>query len=299
MPHRPEFTDFASQADGADYVPVYRRLVSDTLTPVTGFHHLAGDDGEGGAVACLFESVIGGEKVGRYSFVASDPFLLVEARGNQVTETEFDRFGEVARRTETNDCDNPLELLREAIGRYRVAPTPGLPPFVGGAVGYAGYDTVRYVEHLPHAPEDDRDLPDLSFAFFDHMVVFDNVQKTVTVIALADVARVAEEKELRGRYEDACARGDALVAKLTDSEHPLAPTDIDTSGGVSGDYPSNFTQPEFEAAVEKCVEYIRAGDIFQVVLSQRLAAPLEADPFEVYRTLRVVNPSPFMFYLRT
>ncbi|MEM8865966.1 MAG: anthranilate synthase component I [Planctomycetota bacterium] len=166
-------------------------------------------------------------------------------------------------------------------------------------MGYAGYDTVRYVEHLPNAPEDDRQLPDLAFAFFDHMVVFDNVQKTVTVIALANVTDAEGDAELCERYQEACDRVDALVAKLTDSEHPLAPTDIDTSGDVALEYESNFSQKEFETAVEKCVDYIHAGDIFQVVLSQRLTTPLVADPFEVYRTLRVVNPSPFMFYLRT
>ncbi|MEM9185415.1 MAG: anthranilate synthase component I [Planctomycetota bacterium] len=303
MPAHPTFAAFQQQAAGADYVPVYRTLVSDTLTPVTGFHHLAHNPGDGGAVACLFESVIGGEKVGRYSFIASDPFLLIEASGRDVTVTDYGPSGEAT--AERLTSDNPLELLRERIARVRVAPTPDLPPFVGGAVGYAGYDTVRYVEDLPDAPTDDRQLPDLAFAFFDHMVVFDNVQKTVTVIALAPTPSGGgpggggAAGDLRGSYDAACRRVDALVAKLTDSDHPLSPTDIDTSGGVSLACESNFSQPEFEAAVDKCVEYIRAGDIFQVVLSQRLATPLSADPFEVYRTLRVVNPSPFMFYLRT
>ena len=293
MPH-PSFNEFATLAADVDYVPVYRRLVSDTLTPVTGFHHL-----NSGAVACLFESVIGGEKVGRYSFVASDPYLLLEAYDRQVSVTQLARDSGEAEQVDTFPCENPLDELRERISQVRVAPSPDLPPFVGGAVGYAGYDTVRYVEHLPDAPEDDRQLPDLAFAFFDHMVVFDNVQKTVTVIALAHVAGANDEAELQSRYDEACGRVDALVDRLNDTKHNLAPTDIDTSGGVSLAYESNFTQEEFEAAVEKCVEYIRAGDIFQVVISQRLALPLKADPLEVYRTLRVVNPSPFMFYLRT
>jgi len=293
MPH-PAFSDFANLAAGVDYVPVYRRLVSDTLTPVTGFHHL-----NSGAVACLFESVIGGEKVGRYSFIASDPYLLLEAYDRQVTVTQLAREDGAEEQSDTFDCENPLAELRERIKQVRVAPSPDLPPFVGGAVGYAGYDTVRYVERLPNAPEDDRELPDLAFAFFDHMVVFDNVQKTVTVIALAHVAGAQDQTELQSRYDEACGRVDALVNRLNDSEHNLAPADIDTSGGLSLAYESNFTQPEFQAAVEKCVEYIRAGDIFQVVISQRLSLPLKADPLEVYRTLRVVNPSPFMFYLRT
>jgi anthranilate synthase component 1 len=189
-----------------------------------------------------------------------------------------------------------------------------LPPFVGGAVGYAGYDTVRYVENLPNAPTDDRQLPDLSFAFYDHMIVFDNVQKTVIVVALAKVCAErgasVEEREfhsedlgsrssLLAAYDAACRRVDRFVEKLATPTDTLLPTDIATAGEISLQYKSNFTKPQFEDAVRKCVEYIRAGDIFQVVISQRLAVPLTADPFEVYRTLRVVNPSPFMFFLRS
>lgn len=291
MPCHPSYETFATQAADADYVPVYRRIVSDTLTPVTGYRLLAS-----GAVSSLFESVIGGEKVGRYSFVASDPYLLIEAFDRRVTITQFDRSGAGADEVETIDCENPLELLRERIAAVKVVHPPELPPFVGGAVGYAGYDTVRYVENLPNAPSDDRELPDLAFALFDHMVVFDNVTKTVTVIALAPVKGTTS---LPAAYEAACARVDVLVDKLSQPAHGLQVADIDTAGDVTLQYESNFTQAEFESAVEKCVEYIRAGDIFQVVLSQRMKTPLAADPFEVYRTLRVVNPSPFMFYLRT
>ena len=183
----------------------------------------------------------------------------------------------------------------------RVAKLPELPPFVGGAVGYAGYDTVRYVEHLPNAPTDDRELPDLSFAFYDHMVVFDNVNKTVIVVVLADVdAAAATTASCATAYDAACRRVDRLVDKLsTPTDDARAGRHRHRAAMPTLAYQSNFTQPEFEDAVRKCVEYIRAGDIFQVVISQRLAVPLAVDPFEIYRTLRVVNPSPFMFYLRT
>ena len=311
MSYFPDFETFASQAASADFVPVYRRLMSDALTPVSAFHQL-----DAGAAACLFESVVGGEKVGRYSFLAGEPFLLLQARGNEVIEIEYGRPAtdqpiQAIRRTFTSQ--NPLADLRERVQAVRMAKHPGLPPFVGGAVGYAGYDTVRYVERLPNSPPDDRQLPDLAFAFFDHMVVFDNVQKTCTVVALAKVGegrgarseeRVSKTSSLAPRpsllaaYDDACRRVDRLVEKLSASTTPLAPVDIDTTGDVTLEAESNFTQPEFEAAVRKCVEYIRAGDIFQVVISQRLQTPLSVEPFEVYRTLRVVNPSPFMFYLR-
>ena len=188
--------------------------------------------------------------------------------------------------------------MREQVESVNVAHLDELPPFIGGAVGYAGYDTVRYVENLPDAPEDDRQLPDLSFAFYDHMVVFDHIQKTVTVLALADV-RNKDEAQIRQAYDAACQRVDEIVAQLDTPDDSLKLADIQTSGDVSLDYTSNFTQDEFEDAVRECVEYICAGDIFQVVISQRLQTPFKLPPFELYRTLRVVNPSPFMFYLRT
>ncbi|MEM8946464.1 MAG: anthranilate synthase component I [Planctomycetota bacterium] len=296
----PEFRRFAELANSrepaVDYVPVYRRLVSDSLTPVSAFHRLANSDDSPSSAACLFESVIGGEKVGRYSFLASDPFLQIKAAGTQVT---------VSRRTidqlwvaETSDCPNPLETLRERVEAMHVCHLRELPPFIGGAVGYAGYDTVRYVEHLPDAPTDDRQLPDLWFALYDHMIVFDHVQKTIIVLALADVSD-KNEATLKQAYDDASRRVDELIEQLSASSNALALADIDVGGDVALDYSSNMTQDEFEGAVSKCVEYIRAGDIFQVVISQRLQTELKVPPFELYRTLRVVNPSPFMFYLRT
>ena len=290
MPHYPDFATFSKLAASADYVPVYRRILSDVLTPVSAFHKI--DDG---GSACLFESVIGGEKVGRYSFLAAEPFLELQAHDSDVV---ISRGGVETKQT----ASNPLDMLREHVHAIRVAKLSELPPFVGGAVGYAGYDTIRYVESLPNPPEDDRQLPDLSFAFYDHMVVFDNVQKTVIVVALAKVGGEGEaSSEARDKiaYDDACRRVDRFVAKLSTPTETLAPVDIEVGGELTLKYQSNFTQPEFEAAVGKCVEYIRAGDIFQAVFSQRLQVPLADDPFEVYRTLRVVNPSPFMFFLRT
>ncbi|TWT72776.1 Anthranilate synthase component 1 [Posidoniimonas polymericola] len=295
--HHPCPAEFCKLAQTADYVPVFRRLVSDTLTPVTAYDRL-----DEGASACLFESVIGGEKVGRYSFVAGNPYRLIEARRDRVLITDYHRpatKSPAPASTTEQQSDNPLELLREHLHAVRVAKLAGLPPFVGGAVGYAGYDTVRYVEDLPDAPTDDRDLPDMSFALFDHMVVFDNVSKTVYVIALGDVSDADTDAQREAARRDAAARVDHLVELLATPAGTLTPEDIDTTGGVDLPFESNFTKEGFEQAVEKCVEYIRAGDIFQVVISQRLQTPLEQSPLEVYRTLRVVNPSPFMFLLRS
>jgi anthranilate synthase component 1 len=293
--HFPDFEQFCELAREADLVPVYRRLVSDSLTPVSAFHKI--DDGR---CACLAESVVGGEKVGRYSFLATHPFLEIEAHGRRVTvnsQSGVSASGSPTLETRQFDSADPLAELRRRVEAYRAATLPELPPFCGGAVGYAGYDTVRYVEDLPNPPQDDRQVPDLAFAFYDQVVVFDNITKTILVVVLARPG--APGASLSGAYETACRRVDAIVERLSVDLCNLRPVDIDTRGTPTLGYRSNFTQEEFEAAVRKCVEYIRAGDIFQVVFSQRLEVPIRAHPFEIYRTLRVVNPSPFMFYLRT
>jgi anthranilate synthase component 1 len=194
-------------------------------------------------------------------------------------------------------CDNPLEELRRRVESVREARLPELPPFCSGAIGYAGYDIVRYCERLPNAPEDDRQVPDLAFAFYDQMVVFDHVAKSILVVAMARLDRSGADRHKA--YEAACRRVDALVEQLSTHPCDLAPVDIVTGGEPSIPFRSNFTKEGFEDAVRKCVEYIRAGDIFQVVLSQRMEVPLRVHPFAIYRALRVVNPSPFMFYVRT
>jgi anthranilate synthase component 1 len=284
MPLYPDFKTFRELARDCQIIPVYRRLVSDTLTPVTAFHKI-----DTGGSACLFESVIGGEKVGRYSFLAAEPFAEMTARGSDVVMAE----GTHVQRFTTAD---PLQELRQRLNAVKAARLPGLPPFSGGAVGYAGYDVVRYTEHLPNAPHDDRGLPDLAFAFYDRMLVFDNIDKTMYVVV---TARVDGEADAERAYGEAQRRVDATVTELSATPVGLQCTDIDTSGAATVPYRSNFRQEDFEASVRKCVQYIQAGDIFQVVISQRLELDLGVDPFEIYRTLRVVNPSPFMFFLRT
>ncbi len=284
MTHAPDFTTFQTLCSDFDLIPVYRRLVSDTMTPVTAFHRLD----EGGS-ACLFESVIGGEKVGRYSFLAAGPYLELLAHGDQVTMIQ----GQTRQSWVASD---PLELLRSQLQQVRAAHFPELPPFAGGAVGYAGYDVVRYVENLPNAPPDDRQLPDMAFGFYDRMVVFDHVGKTMFVIATAHVRQ--HKGDARAAYAEAVEQIDQMVERLSSSRTDLCCSDIRTDGEVSISYEANFQPQEFQRAVEKCVEYIRAGDIFQVVLSQRLHLTISCDPFEIYRTLRIVNPSPFMFFLR-
>jgi anthranilate synthase component 1 len=289
----PSANDFISLAIEHDFVPIYRRLLSDTLTPVTAFRRL--DDG---GPACLFESVIGGEKVGRYSFLAANPIRRFSARRDQIEVTEM-ADGSVVR----SQADDPLDAFREHF-HFRVAHLDGLPPFVGGAIGYAGYDVVRYVEELPDPPQDDRDLPDLDFAFYHTLCVFDHVAKTISVVALADCRSVDNAADAATAYNEASARVDQAIERLsagvTNQPDEWNPEQWRARGDSKPlEIQSNFTRESFCNAVRECVEYIRAGDIFQVVPSQRLTVKTDVDPLEIYRSLRVVNPSPFMFFLRT
>lgn len=280
----PDQKTFTEMAGDYDAIPITRRLLSDSLTPVSAFRRI-----DNGRTACLFESVIGGENVGRYSFLAIDPQVQVASFGNRVTLTEDGT-------SDSYHSDNPLEEIRRRINLYKVAQFSDMPPFTGGAVGYAGYDVVRYVEDLPNAPDDDRDLPDMSFAFYDRMLVFDHITKTITVVALAWTKK---HESLDAAFEDANRRIDEMLDCLNRPETDLLCLDADLPTGEPPEFSSNFTQEQFEQAVLDCIEYIRAGDIFQVVLSQRLQIDIDCEPFEIYRSLRVMNPSPFMFFLRT
>jgi anthranilate synthase component 1 len=291
MRYRPSLEEFLELARRHSLVPVYRQLVGDTLTPVTAFCKLQERDW-----AFLFESVIGGERLGRYSFLGSGPFLRFQSFGRRV-EVQETPPGEPPSPVQEVEHPDPLRLLEEKLAAYRAPHLPGLPRFCGGAVGYAGYDTVRYVERLPNPPPDDRQLPDLCFAFYDRMVIFDHINKTIAVVAHAHVSGTGDA-DLRRSYQDACARVDRLVERLQQGVADLQLTDIAPVGATHRAFVSNFAPGAYEAAVEKCKEYIKAGDIFQVVLSQRLTTETRARPFDIYRTLRVVNPSPFMFYLK-
>jgi anthranilate synthase component 1 len=297
MPYVPTFEQFVDLARTHSVVPVYRQLTGDTLTPVTAFCKV-----QEGDWSFLFESVVGGERIGRYSFLGAGPFLTVEASGHRVRVREGNgpwREQEVA---------DPLKQLESMILAYRAPNLPGLPRFCGGAVGYAGYDTVRYMERLPNAPPDDRNIPDLSFGFYDRMVIFDHAAKTILVVANAiglDRPSANTREGLEDCYRVACRRVDQLVERLQRGVADLQLTDIDP--GTTGTIParnllnrvsSNFTRSQFEAAVEKARNYINAGDAFQIVLSQRFRTETRARPFDIYRALRIVNPSPFMFYLR-
>ena len=223
-------------------MPVYRRLLGDTLTPVSAFHKI-----DAGRSACLFESVIGGEKVGRYSFLAADPFLQIEARGQR-------GHGHVGqRRASEFDCGRSARRAAHArVEAIRAATLPELPPFTSGAVGYAGYDVVRYSEHLPNAPPNDRELPDLAFAFYDQMVVFDNVNKTIVVVAMARLDKFGARSDGGLRTTPSGASTSWSTQLRTAATASCAPADIDTRGDADDRLPVELhASDDFEAAVRE------------------------------------------------
>ena len=271
-------------ASQANLVPIYASLLSDQLTPVSAFHRIA----SGIDHAFLLESVVGGEKIARYSFLGASPIATVTAKGKRTVIT--DRSGDRV----LNNVD-PLEALEEVLGAYNVVHPKKLPRFLGGAVGYAAYDMIRHYEKLDSPPPDDGGFPDLQFGIYDRMIVFDHVQKLIHVVAHAHVASDADVDQA---YDAACHRIQETADMLSDVRPEPVRVMIPESADAIA-FQSNLSQKEFEDAVDRCRQYIRAGDIFQVVISQRLTAETVASPFEVYRALRVINPSPFMFYVQS
>ncbi|HUW57725.1 MAG TPA: anthranilate synthase component I [Planctomycetota bacterium] len=278
----PTFEQFQELAGQGNVVPVYRQLLGDILTPVSAFSRIAA-----GPHAFLLESVVGGEKIGRYSFLGTDPFCIFKATRNHVT---VERDGE----TTEKEVENPLDELRQIIRQYRTAPVPGLPRLSAGAVGYFAYDVVRYEEHLPDAPPDTLGLPDIYLMFFNTMVIFDNVNKTLKVVH----APRLDGTSVHAAYDAAMATIRELCERLRAPGTLNLADDITPGGPVKLQYTSNVTRDYYVEVVKKCKEYITAGDIFQVVPSQRLKTVTNVEPFNIYRTLRAINPSPYMFYLK-
>ncbi len=288
----PDFESFSAAALGAEIVPVYRQMLADRLTPVSAFEVLGRD-----THAFLLESVVGGERIARYSFIATSPSLVYQvAQGNAVILEQ----GQRPREFRTTD---PLGDLAKLLPAKRYHRSRDLPAFTGGLVGYAGYDTIRYYESekLKSPPPDDRRLPDLLFGLYGELVIFDHVDKTIKIVANAFLdgrrgrgALLSPEEA----YRDACRRVDDVVNRLMQPP-TSAIGEIDARADLSLKFSSNMTRDQFEDAVRKGLEYIKAGDIFQFVPSQRLRVNSSADPFDVYRALRIINPSPFMFYLKS
>jgi len=288
---------FRALAQRGNVVPLIAPLMSDQLTPVLAYRRLVAAD-ERTAPSFLFESVEGGAAVGRYSFVGAQPALEVMATGSSVTVVDHRRGG----LTTTNERD-PLGVPAQIGRSWRaVRPeAPGLPGFLGGWVGYAGYDTMRYVEpeKLPFsgAPRDDRGLPDLHFGLYREIGVFDHVAKILYAVVHV---MLDEHASTEVAWRSGRRAMEELVDRFETARVPLPAgrVEIDVSQHAPP-LPSNFKdRAAFEAAVERTKSFIGAGDAFQVVLSQRFERRTKADPFEIYRALRIVNPSPYMIYLQ-
>jgi anthranilate synthase component I len=283
----PSFEEFLRLSEQGNTIPVYRRLLADTLTPVTAYQRLAQPPGFAPAKnAFLLESAELATR-SRYSFVAADPELTFQARGPAIT------LRTRGHKEETIQSEDPLAEMHRLLAPCKPVRVSGLPLFTGGLVGYAGYDMVRYYERLPSPPADDRALPDLSFGLYRTVVIFDHYYNTIQVVCNARVTG-----DPGAAYQEAVESIERAVGRLRDGVG-AAVREV-TLGSLPGKpFESNFTRAAFEDAVRKCQEYIRAGDIFQAVLSQRLAVTTQSTPFDIYRALRVINPSPYMFLLTT
>ncbi len=285
---KPDVEEFAALAKGHEIVPVWCEVVADTLTPVACFANVVGS-GEG----FLFESVEGGERWGRYSFVGRQPLATLTARGRHVETT-----GQLGL---SDSDDGILAAVEDLVARFQSPTLGGLPPLHGGLVGYLGYDVVREVERLPHPPTDDLGHPDAAlvvigqFCAFDHwrqrIVLVDNVMVPGAPGGSPDQAAVIEA------YEGACSRLRQLATDCANSRPaPLVPAP--PTGLERAQAERTMTSEEYRAGIEAAKEHIKAGDIFQVVLSQRYDLTLDADPYDVYRALRLLNPSPYLYFLR-
>ena len=305
MPHDiPDFAAFKQLASlgsargGATLIPMYRRLLSDHLTPVLAYRRLVRPDSRM-APSFLLESVVGGDRVGRYSYMGAQPAAQIIVRGHAV------RYIDTLNPSRNKEfkSEDPMREMDKITSSWNLAKVPGLPEFTGGWVGYAGYDTVRYLESekLASPPPDDRNLPDLQFCLYQDVIAFDHAQKTI--LAITHVL-LSEHDSVEEAYAHGQAQLDTLVHRielaptLPPGVPELATGDVDLSRPAPALPDSNMGHGGYQRAVIKAKEYIAAGDIFQVVPSQRFELRTRVDPFDIFRALRVVNPSPYMFYLQ-
>jgi anthranilate synthase component 1 len=283
----PSFPEFATLARKATLVPVWRELLFDTETAVTAYAKIARPP-----FGFLLESVVGGETWARWTFLGTEPRGAWRLTGRRV-ETWAPGRGW----TDQGESGDPLGDFDALLHATVPAAVPGLPRFWGGAVGFFGYDVVRLIERLPDQNGGALPLPDALFILTGTVVAIDNLFGRAQVIAAVDVGGAqGDQAELRRRYDAASAQVDALVLRLREGEAP-APLALRADPPEDPPFASNLTRAQFEDGVRRVQEYIRAGDAFQVVLSQRLTVPLTVAPFDLYRALRTLNPSPYLFYL--
>ncbi|MGO8673229.1 MAG: anthranilate synthase component I [Capsulimonadaceae bacterium] len=281
----PTRDEFIAKTSQGNLIPVWREVLADLETPVSAFRKIAGNRPN----SFLLESVAGGEQLARYSFLGTDPFLTLRTKGNTATILEDGVVRSIPLEAGRYD---PLHALKELLGRYTYVSTPELPRFVGGAVGMIGYDTVRFFERLPELAVDDLGMDDCVLLFTDALLVFDHVKHKM--LALCN-ARVEAGVDPGAVYDAAVSRIEALLGRL---KMPMPDLNWTPAPDAATDvFRSNRTEEDYKAAVVAAKEYITAGDTFQAQIGQRLGKKLAAHPFDVYRALRSINPSPYMFYL--
>jgi len=279
---QPGFQEFSSLAAAATLVPVVRSVSADLLTPVSAFLAIAANEPH----AFLLESVERGEQIGRYTFLGARPYMRLRTRGSMI---EIDR----GRRRERLD-GNVFQIVKQLLRDHRPAIVPGLPPFTAGAVGYFSYDVVRQLENIGQRAKDDLALPDCELMFFDRLLAFDHLRHQIHIVAAADVSRESP----RQAYERAVRDIERLERKLGAGLRPSLWRKPKTRGAPPLKVHAGTSRASFLRGVERCKEYIAAGDIFQVVLSQRLDFIPRVAAFDLYRALRQVNPSPYLYFLR-
>jgi anthranilate synthase component 1 len=279
----PNLSEFKSLCSKGNLIPVYREIFSDLDTPVTAFLKI------GRKPSFLLESVEGGEKWARYSFLGSNPSKVIRGWGKNV---EIKETGKKPVRFETI---NPIEVLKKEISRYRPVALEGLPRFSGGLVGYIGYDIVRFFEKIPDKNAHGLDMPDMFFMLADTMLIFDSLKQKIKIVSNVHM----DGKDPVKAYKEAIERIDAITEKLKSSRFRISGTKIKSRKSGSKFISSFKTKEAFEKAVLKSKDYIAEGDIFQVVLSQRFERRSNVLPFDVYRALRVINPSPYMYFIDT
>jgi anthranilate synthase component 1 len=278
----PDYKSFLHLSRDHTLIPVAKTLSADLLTPVGAFLSVAAKQ----KYAFLLESVEGGEKIGRHTFVGAQPRMIITARGNDIAIV---RGKSIERRT-----GSMVDVLRAALQQYRPAVVSGLPPFTSGGVGYFAYDMVRQFERLPANAKNDLKLPDCVFTFYDRLLAFDHLKHQVHIIAAADV----QAESPRKAYDRALADINALERKLVSGLRKQSLGWSASNAKPKIKVHAATSPREFIASVKRAKEYIAAGDVFQVVLSLRLDFKAPSDPFQIYRALRTVNPSPYMFYLK-
>ncbi|TGU72592.1 anthranilate synthase component I [Geomonas terrae] len=275
----PDFASFQTLSAQGNLIPVFREILADLDTPVGAFKKI--DDGRFGF---LLESIEGGEKWGRYTFLGSSPAVVIRGKDNWVEIVE----GGAVSRVEVAD---PLNYIRDYMARYQPVEVAGIPRFFGGAVGYLGYDAVRHFETLPDSNPRLIDTYDSYFIITDTMIIFDSLSQKIKVVSNA---HLDGDTSPEAAYADAVSKIEGLIERL---KKPLPVQPKKTANGKV-DLTSNVKREEFEDSVTRAKEYVKSGDIIQVVLSQRFSGDLTVDPFDIYRVLRTLNPSPYMFFLR-